>query len=87
MKLDKFIDNLLSAGFVQNTNDAPSNWFENYTNGMSIFVGIMAHEVDYLGHIPIEVVYSHEDDEEETEKEYMTTDGAWRAINKLINSL
>ncbi len=87
MKLDTFIDKLLSAGFIKNTNDAPSNWFENSINGMSIFVGIMEHEIDPLGHILIEVNYYHEDDEEETEKDYMTTAGAWRAINKLINSL
>lgn len=87
MKLDTFIDKLLSVGFIQNTNDAPQNWFENYINGTSIFVGIMNSEIDYLGHIIIEVNYCHDNDEEETEKEYMTTDGAWRAINKLIKSL
>ena len=81
MKLETFIDKLLSVGFIQTDTQ---NWYENYTNGTSIFVGIMASEIDYLGHLLIEVNYYHDNDEEETEKEYMTTSGAWKAIQKLI---
>lgn len=87
MKLDTFTNKLLSIGFFQNTNERPTNWFETYTNGMSIFVGVMAHEIDHLGHLPVNVLYCRDTDEEETEKEYMTLEGAWRAINKIINSL
>lgn len=81
MRLETFINKLHSVGFIQTDTQ---NWYENYINGTSIFVGIMESEIDCLGHILIEVNYCHDNDEEETEKEYMTTDGAWRAINKLI---
>lgn len=86
MKLEKFIDNLLSIGFIQNSNEACSNWYENHIKGTSIMVGIMAHEIDYLGHIPITVNCLHDDDDKETEKDYMTTTGAWNAIIKILNS-
>lgn len=85
MKLEKFIDRLLNIGFVRNSNDKAENWYEFHLNGTSVFVGIMAEEVDYLGHCPIEVQYY--DDETEVEKDYLTTTGAWRAIHKLIQSL
>lgn len=84
MKLEKFIDNLLSAGFIQNSNEKVSNWYENYINGKSVFVGIMAHEIDYLGHIPIEINIVEDSADEEIEKDYMTTSGAWNAIKKLF---
>lgn len=84
MKLDTFINKLLSVGFIQNSNSGASNWYENYVNGVSVFVGIMEREIDCLGHILIHVNYIHDNDEEETEKDYMTTTGAWRAITKLI---
>lgn len=86
MKLETFINKLQSVGFIQNSKGA-SNWYEFYLNGMSIFVGIMASEIDYLGHIPINVNHIHDNDEEETEKDYMTTAGAWRAIENIIKSL
>lgn len=84
MKLATFIKKLLSVGFIQNSNTGASNWYEYYDNGRSVFVGIMAHEIDYLGHIPINVNYLDENADEEIEKDYMTTSGAWKAINKLI---
>lgn len=87
MKLETFINKLHSVGFIQGQSEGISNWYSNHINGTSIFVGIMAHEIDYLGHIPINVDYFEEGDDEETEKDYMTTDGAWKAINKLIKSL
>lgn len=85
MKLETFINKLLSVGFVRNANDGASNWYENHINGASIFVGIMANEIDSLGHIPIEVIYFNDNDDEEVEKEYMTTAGAWKTINNLVN--
>lgn len=81
---EKFTANLLLAGFVQNSNEGASNWFETYENGISIFVGIMASDVDSLGHLPITVNYISDDNEEEIEKEYMTINGAWNAIKKLL---
>ena len=84
MKLEKFIDNLLSAGFIQNSNEKVSNWYENYINCKSVFVGIMAHEIDCLGHIPIEINIVEDGADEEIEKYYMTTSGAWNAIKKLF---
>lgn len=87
MKLETFINKLLSVGFVQNSNEAVSNWYETYENGMSIFVGIMEKEIDCLGHILIHVNYCRDEDDEETEKDYMTPDGAWKSINNLLKSL
>lgn len=81
-KLETFINKLLSVGFIQNT--GASNWYEYYSNGRSVFVGIMAHYVDYLGHIPIHVNYLDDNADEEIEKDYLTIAGAWKAINKLI---
>lgn len=82
MKLETFIDKLLSIGFMQTDCD---NWYTNYINGKSVCVGIMASEVDCLGHLPIEIVYIDEnvDDELEIEKDYLTTTGAWKAIQRL----
>ena len=82
-KLETFINKLLSVGFIQSSTGA-SNWYEYYGNGRSVFVGIMAHEIDCLGHIPIEVNYLDDDADEEVEKDYLTIAGAWKAINKLI---
>ena len=45
----------------------------------------MAHEIDYLGHIPITVIAVEDGSDEETEKYYMTTRGAWAAIKRLFN--
>ena len=84
MKLETFINKLLSLGFIQNSNSGASNWYENFVNGVSVFVGIMASEVDYLNHISINVV--HGNDDYEYEKNYMTTSGAWKAIEKLFNT-
>lgn len=84
MKLDTFINKLLSLGFVQNANGA-SNWYETYENGMSIFVGVMNTEIDPLGHCIIEVNTYNDSTDEEVEKDYLTTNGAWQAIKKLIN--
>lgn len=83
MKLETFIDKLLSVGFIQNEKGA-TNWYENYANDTSIYVGIIASEIDCLGHIPIEVIYMKGDDGVEVEKEYLTTTGAWNAIKKLV---
>lgn len=81
MKLEKFIDKLYSLGFIQMQ---ASNWYENNVNDTSIMVGIMANEIDCLGHIPIEVNTFNNETEEENEKDYMTTKGAWNAIKKLF---
>lgn len=83
MKLNTFINKLLSVGFIQNSNTGASNWFEYYDNDRSVFVGIMAHD-DYLGHIPIHVNYIDDNADEEIEKDYLTIAGAWKAIKKLI---
>lgn len=84
MKLDKFIDKLISVGFIQNGNGA-DNWYENYINGKSVFVGIMGHEVDHIGHIPIEInIFEEGFDEIETTKDYMTLEGAWNAIKRML---
>lgn len=87
MKLETFIDKLHSVGFIQGQSEGISNWYSHHISGTSIFVGIMAYEIDYLGHIPIDVNYVKDGDDEEIEKTYMTTVGAWKAINKLIKSL
>lgn len=81
MKLNTFIDKLLSVGFIQNS--GASNWYEYYSNSGSVFVGIMEHEIDSLGHILIHVNYL-DDASEEIEKDYLTTAGAWNAIKKHI---
>lgn len=84
MKLDKFIDKLYSIGFMQNENGA-ENWYENYINGKGVFVGVMGYEVDHLGHIPIEInIFEDDADEVETTKYFMTLDGAWNAIKRLL---
>lgn len=86
MKLEKFIDNLLSVGFIQNEKPMATNWYSNYVNNKSVFVGIMNNEIDYLGHIVIElnIVDDNSDEYEEIEKSYLTTKGAWNAIKKLF---
>ena len=83
MKLISFIENLEAIGFAQRS--TPANWYENHTNGAHVLVGIMAHEIDYLGHIPITVIAVEDGSDEETEKDYMTTRGAWAAIKRLFN--
>ena len=83
MKLEKFVDNLLSVGFIQNETGA-ENWYENYINGKSVFVGILGDNVDHFKHIPITINILDDSTEEETEKDYMTTAGAWNAIKRLF---
>lgn len=75
MKQETFINKLLSVGFVQNSNDGASNWYENYSNGASVFVGIMGEEI---------ITVFKEVEEIEFEKDYLTYSGAWNAIKKII---
>lgn len=74
MKLETFIDKLLSVGFIQNEKGA-TNWYENYANGASVFVGIMGEEI---------ITVFKEVEEIEFEKDYLTYSGAWSAIKKLV---
>lgn len=74
MKLETFVDKLLSIGFIQNEKGA-TNWYGNYANGASVFVGIMGEEI---------ITVFKEVEEIEFEKDYLTYSGAWNAIKKLV---